>query len=59
MSLESTCNSISILVGKSVWPGNAAAFNVIEPLWNLIQEAVFLEPRPSNRDQFIESLTAT
>lgn len=35
------------------WPGNSPDFNVIEHLWAKLQDSVFRQPRPRNRDQLI------
>ena len=35
------------------WPGNSPDLNVIENLWARIQDSVFRQPRPRNREQLI------
>ena len=38
---------------KGVWPGNSPDLFVIEHLWNDLQESVFEEPIPRDRQQLI------
>ena len=38
---------------KGVWPGNSPDLNVIEHVWNVLQESVFIEPKPKTRDELI------
>jgi transposase len=35
--------------GKSVWPGNSPDLNPIEHVWAILQESIFVEPRPRSR----------
>ena len=37
----------------SDWPGNSPDLNVIEHIWEIIQNSVFEEPRPTNREELI------
>ena len=39
--------------GKNVWPGNSPDLNPIEHLWAVLQESVFDDPRPGNRQELI------
>ena len=38
---------------KGVWPGNSPDLNVIEHVWNVLRESVFIEPKPKTRDQLM------
>ena len=38
---------------KGMWPGNSPDLNPIEHIWATIQESVFIEPRPKNREELI------
>lgn len=38
---------------KGLWPGNSPDFNPVEHCWSKLQESVFIEPRPTNRESLI------
>lgn len=44
---------------KGLWPGNSPDLNVIEHVWNVLQESVFKPPRPNNRQKLIERVKDT
>jgi len=44
---------------KGIYPGNSCDFNVIEHIWNTLQESVFLEPGPTNRNELITRIKST
>jgi transposase len=41
-------------VDKGVYPGSSPDFNVIEHLWAELKGSVFIEPRPTNRQELID-----
>ena len=38
---------------KGVWPGNSPDLNVIEHVWSVLQNSVFIAPKPKTREQLI------
>ena len=36
-----------------IWPGNSPDFNIIEPVWGLLQDSVLKTPIPKNREELI------
>lgn len=44
---------------KGEWPGNSPDLNIIEHIWNILQDSVLVEPRPTNRDKLIGRVTET
>ncbi len=42
-----------------VWPGNSPDFNVIESVWGVLQDSVFIHPIPKNREQLIQRVRKT
>jgi transposase len=41
---------------QGFWPGNSPDFNVIEPVWGVLQESVFEKPTPRNREELIQRI---
>jgi hypothetical protein len=41
------------------WPGNSPDLNVIEQMWSLLKDSIFVEPRPRNEEQLKSRLTDT
>jgi hypothetical protein len=39
---------------RGVYPGSSTDLNVIEHLWAELQDSVFIEPRPTNRQELID-----
>ena len=44
---------------KGLYPANSCDFNVIEHVWSIIKKSVFLDPRPTNRQQLITRIKST
>ena len=38
---------------KGVWSGKSPDFNVLEHVWSVLQNSVFEDPKPKNREQLI------
>jgi transposase len=49
----------SMIWGKGTWPGNSPDLNPIEHLWAVIQESVFIEPRPKTRQELVSRIRQT
>lgn len=45
--------------GKGVWPGSSPDYNVIEPVWEILQNSVFLDPRPKTISELITRVKLT
>ena len=50
--------TMRLLHGQNVkvwtdWPGNSPDLNVVEHIWSILQDSVFKESRPRNREQLI------
>lgn len=52
-------NRCSNVWGRGTWPGNSPDLNPIEHLWGVIQDSVFIEPRPRNRCELISRVQQT
>ena len=50
--------SFPSMIPKELWPGNSPDLNVIEQLWNVLQESVFGDPKPKNRREVVEQVKA-
>ena len=44
---------------SGTWSGNSPDFNVIEPVWNVLQESVFEKSIPRNREELIKRIKDT
>jgi hypothetical protein len=42
------------LWAKGVWPGSSPDLNPIEHVWKILQDSVFIQPRPTNRQELIQ-----
>jgi hypothetical protein len=45
--------------GKGLWPGNSPDLNPIEHIWSVLQQSVFKNPVPKDRDGLIRRVTET
>ena len=44
---------------KGVWPGNSPDLNVIQHVWSVLKNSVFVAPKPKTRDQLITRVQET
>jgi transposase len=51
--------NFGIIWSKNVWPGNSPDLNPIEHLWYDLQQSVFVEPRPTNREELVSRIQET
>jgi transposase len=52
-TLALASQAFETLWSKGIWPGNSPDLNPIEHVWGRLQESVFIEPRPRNREELI------
>jgi transposase len=48
--------NFSSVWSKGLWPGNSPDLNPVEHLWSILQDSVFISPKPSNRDELVERI---
>jgi transposase len=51
--------SIVNVWSKGIWPGNSPDLNPIEHIWPVLQNSVFIAPRPRTREELIERVELT
>jgi transposase len=44
---------------KGIWPGNSPDLNPVEHLWSILQNSVFIAPKPTNREELIDRIKET
>lgn len=56
---ELTSSKIKQVWSKSTWPGNSPYLNPVEHVWSILQDSVFLKPRPEKRQELIDRVKLT
>lgn len=58
-NLDLIASKVDKVWSRNVWPGNSPDLNPVEHVWSSLQDSVFIEPRPRNRQELVYRVKET